>query len=85
MYACRIVCWGLPTGRGVGHHAPSISLGDLDAFITLSLQSHRHLRIPIIDSIVVEFATLLLARSCLIRFSATSHIVHPHILRRQPW
>jgi hypothetical protein len=40
MQACRIVCWGLPTGRGVVHHAPSIRLGDLDSFIALSLESH---------------------------------------------
>jgi hypothetical protein len=26
---------GLPVGRGVGHHAPSIRLGDLDSFTVL--------------------------------------------------
>jgi hypothetical protein len=62
-YACRIVCWGLPTACGAGHHAPDIRLGDLDAFIKLSLQSHRHLRTYIIDSTVGEFATVLLTRS----------------------
>jgi hypothetical protein len=43
LYACRIV-WGLPSDRGVGlgHHASSIRLGDLDAFIALSLQSRQH-------------------------------------------
>jgi hypothetical protein len=76
---------GLPAGRGVGHYAPSTRLGDHDSFIALSLESHRHLRISIIESIVGEFATVLLTCSFVIRFSATSHIVHPHILRRQPW
>jgi hypothetical protein len=53
-----MVCWGLPVGRGVGHHAPSIRtllecallappvrpmLGDLDSSIMLSLESHRYL------------------------------------------
>jgi hypothetical protein len=61
---------GVPTGRRVGHHAPSIR--DLDAFITLSLQSHRYHRISINDSIVGEFATVLLICSFLIRFSFTS-------------
>jgi hypothetical protein len=75
MYACRIVCWGLPTGRGIGHHASSLSLVYLDAFIMPSLQSHRHLCMSIIDSIVDEFAAVLLTRSFLIRFSATSHKV----------
>jgi hypothetical protein len=51
--------------------------------IKLSLESHRHLSINV--SIVGEFATILLTCSFLIRFSATSHIVSPHILRRQPW
>jgi hypothetical protein len=55
--ACRIVCWDLHTGRGVGHHAPSISLRDLGVFIKLSLQSHRHLRTFIIDSIVGEICS----------------------------
>jgi hypothetical protein len=45
-----------PTGRDVVHHgvhvvqvhhAPSIRLRDLDSFITLSLESHRHLRLSI--------------------------------------
>jgi hypothetical protein len=53
--------------------------------LVLSLESHRHLRISIIESIVGEFATVLLTCSLVIRFSATSHVVHPHILRRQPW
>jgi hypothetical protein len=74
----------LRSGRCVGHHAPRIRLGDLYAFIALSLQSHRHLRISIIDSIVGEFAAVLRTCSFVIRFSATSHIAHPHILRRQP-
>jgi hypothetical protein len=51
-----MVCVGLPAFRGVvGHHAPSILLGDLDSFIALSLESHRYLRISIIDSIVGDF------------------------------
>jgi hypothetical protein len=50
-----MVCIGLPAFRGVGHHAPSIFLGNLDFSIALSLESHRHLRISIIDSIVGEF------------------------------
>ena len=50
MQAWRMACFGLPVGRGVGHHAPSIRLGDLDFSIALSLESHRHLRISIIDS-----------------------------------
>jgi hypothetical protein len=38
IYACRMVCWGLPTGRDVVHHAPRIRFWDpLDCFITLSL------------------------------------------------
>jgi hypothetical protein len=50
MYACRMVCWGLPTGRDVVHHAPSIRLGDLSSFIKLSLESHQHLRVSINDA-----------------------------------
>jgi hypothetical protein len=74
-----MVCCGLPVGRGVGHHhAPSIRLGDLDFSITLSLESHRHLRTSIIDSIVEDFAAVLLTVSFVIRFSALSHIVQLH-------
>jgi hypothetical protein len=80
-----MVCCGLPVGRGVGHHAQSIRLGDLDFSITLSLENHRHLRTSIIDSIVGEFGAVLLAFSFVIRFSAISHIVQLHILRRQLW
>jgi hypothetical protein len=43
-----------PTGRGVVHHAPRIRLGDIGGFITLSLESHRHLRVSINESIVGE-------------------------------
>jgi hypothetical protein len=56
-----MVCCDLPIGRGVGQHAPSIRLGDLDSSIALSLDSHRHLRTSIIDSIVREFAALFFA------------------------
>jgi hypothetical protein len=52
-------------------HAPRIRLGDLDCFITLSLESHRHLRVSINESIVGESATIPLTCSFLIRFSAT--------------
>jgi hypothetical protein len=83
-FAWRIVCWGLLVAALLGHHAPPY-LGDLYAFISLSLQSHRHLRISIIDSIVGEFATSRLTRSFVIRLSCISHIVHPHILRRHWW
>jgi hypothetical protein len=55
-----MVCCGLPVGRGVGHHARSIHLGDLDFSTALSLESHRHLHISIIDSIVGEVPTVLL-------------------------
>jgi hypothetical protein len=80
-----MVCCGLPIGRGVEHHAPSIRLGNLGFSITLSLESHRHLRTSIIDSIVGEFAVILLTSSFAIHFSAISHIVKKlHILRRQP-
>jgi hypothetical protein len=58
-----MVCVGLPAFRGVGHHAPSIFLGDLDFSIALSLESHRHLRISIIESIVGEFPAVLLVSS----------------------
>jgi hypothetical protein len=51
-----MVCRRLPAGRGVGEHAPSIRLGDRAFFIALSFESHRHLRISIIESIVGEFA-----------------------------
>jgi hypothetical protein len=60
-------------------HSP----GDLDSSIALSLESHRHLRVSINVSIVGEFATIPLTCSFVIRFSATSHIVSPHILH--PW
>jgi hypothetical protein len=40
-----MVCCGLPVGRDVGHHAPSIRLGHLDFSIALSFESHRHIRI----------------------------------------
>jgi hypothetical protein len=80
-----MVCCGLPVGCGVGHHEPSIRLGDLDFSITLNLGSHRHLRTSIIDSIVGEFAAVLLAFSFVICFSAISHIVGLHILWRQLW
>jgi hypothetical protein len=42
------------TGRDVVHHAPRIRLGDLDCFITQSLESHPHLRVSINKSIVGE-------------------------------
>jgi hypothetical protein len=65
---------------------PRIRLGDLDCrCITLSLESHRHLRVSINESVMGESATIPLTCSFLIRFSATSHIVNPHILRRNPW
>jgi hypothetical protein len=51
-----MVCCGFPGSRAVGHHAPSIRLGDRDCN-TLRLESHRHLRISTIASIVGEFAT----------------------------
>jgi hypothetical protein len=79
-----MVCCGLPVGRGVGHHAPKIRLGDLDSSITLSLGSHRHLRTSIIDSIVGESAAVLVTFSFVIRLFI-SHIVQLHILRRQLW
>jgi hypothetical protein len=86
MYACCMVNRDLPTDRDVVHHAPSSRLGDLDCFIRLSLEeSYRHLRVSINESIVGEFATIPLTCSFLIRFSATFHIVNPHILRRHPW
>jgi hypothetical protein len=74
-----MVCVGLPTFRGVGHHAPSILLGDLDFSIALlSLESHWHLCISIIDSIVGKFPAVLLVSLFVIRFSFNvSHIVHP--------
>jgi hypothetical protein len=75
MKAWRMVSCGVPDGRAVGHHAPSIRLEDLDFSITLSLESHRHLRTSIIDSIVGEVAAVLLAISFVIRFSAISRIV----------
>jgi hypothetical protein len=66
-----MVCCGLPVGRPVEHHAPSIRLlGDLDFSIALSLESHRHLYTFIIDSIVGVFV---------IRFSAMSHIFKLHM------
>ena len=55
-----MVCCGFPARRGVGHHAASIRLGDLDISIALSLESHRILRTSIIDSIVGEFPAALL-------------------------
>jgi hypothetical protein len=58
-----MVCCGLPTARGVGHHAPSIRLGDLDSSIALSLESHGHLLISIIDSFGGEFPAVLLVSS----------------------
>jgi hypothetical protein len=76
-----MVCCGLPACHGVGHHAAlSIRLEDLDFSVTLSLESHRHLRTSIIDSIVGEFSAALLTCSFVIRFSAISKIVHlqPH-------
>jgi hypothetical protein len=60
-------------------HSP----GDLDS--SIEFESHRHLRVSINVSIVGEFATIPLTCSFVIRFSATSHIVSPHILRRHPW
>jgi hypothetical protein len=69
-------CCGLRVCRGVGHHATSIRLPDLEFSIALSLESHRHLRISIIDSIVGEFPAVLLVSSFVIRFSFISHIVH---------
>jgi hypothetical protein len=79
-----MVCCGLPNdARGVEHHAPSIRLGDLGSSIALSLESHRHLRISIIDSIAGELPAVLLVSSVVIRLSAMSHIVHLHILRRR--
>jgi hypothetical protein len=44
------------------------------------LESHRHLRVSINESIVGESATILLTCSFLIRFSATSHIVNPQVI-----
>jgi hypothetical protein len=44
------------------------------------LESHRHLRTSIIDSIVGEFPAVILTVSFVIRCSATSHIVKRHIL-----
>jgi hypothetical protein len=64
-----MVCCGLHVGRGFGHNAPSIRLGDLDFSIKLNLESHRHLRASIIESIVGEFAAALLTFSFVIRFS----------------
>jgi hypothetical protein len=69
-----MVCCGLPPTRGVGHHAPTIRLGDLDSSIALSLESHPHLRISIIDSIVGEFPAVLLVSSLVIRLSAMSQV-----------
>jgi hypothetical protein len=57
-------------GRDVVQHAPSIRLGVLDSFIALSFESYLHLRVSINESIVAEFATVLLTCSCGIRFSA---------------
>jgi hypothetical protein len=68
------MAYGLPVGRGVRQHAPSIRLGDPDAFIALSLESHRHLRISIIDAIVGEFPAVLLVFSFVIPF--LRHIPH---------
>jgi hypothetical protein len=56
----RMGCCGLLVGRRVRHHAPSIRLGDLDFSSTLNLESHRQFRTNIIDSIVGEFAAVLL-------------------------
>jgi hypothetical protein len=49
-----MVCYGL-----IGHHASSIRLGDRDFSVALSLKSHQHLRISIIDCIVGEFPAVL--------------------------
>jgi hypothetical protein len=81
--AWRMVYYDFPIGRGVGYHAPSIRLGDLDFSIALSLESHRILRSCIINSIVGEFPAALLTCSFVIRFSAISNIAHLHILPRQ--
>jgi hypothetical protein len=64
-----MVCCGLPVERGVGHHAPSIRLGNLDFSITLSLESHRHLRTTIIDSIFV--------RDPFLSYIPHRHVAHP--------
>jgi hypothetical protein len=83
-YVCKRVVWSAEVSLlAVVHHAPSIRLGDLDS--SIALESHRHLRVSINVSIVGEFATIPLTCSFVIRFSATSHIVSPHILRRHPW
>jgi hypothetical protein len=58
---------------------------DILTFPLLRLESHRHLRTSIINSIVGEFEALLLTFLFVIRFSAVSHTVHLHILLRQPW
>jgi hypothetical protein len=70
-----MVCCGLPIGRGVGHHAASIRLGDLDFSIALSLESHRQLRTSIIDSIVAEFPAALLT-TCLFVIRFLCYIPH---------
>jgi hypothetical protein len=58
-----MVCCGFPVGR---------RLGDLD--FSISLESHRHLRTSIIDSIEGEFAAALLTFSFVILFSAISMV-----------
>jgi hypothetical protein len=58
--------------NGVGHHAPSIRLGDLDFSIALSLESHRHLRTSIIDSIAGEFPEALLTCSFVIHLISST-------------
>jgi hypothetical protein len=70
LYAWRMVCCcGLPVGRGVGDHAPSIRLGDLHFSIRLSVESHHwNLRTSTIDSIVgVRSRNIVHSRS-LMRF-----------------
>jgi hypothetical protein len=61
----RFPCWSWCTRTPFAKHAPSIRLGDVDSSIVaaLSLESHRHLRTSIIDSIVGEFPAVILTVS----------------------
>jgi hypothetical protein len=82
MLAWCMACCNFPVGRGAGHHAPSIRLGDLDFSITLSLEPSAS-SYSIIDSIAGAFVAVLLTFSFVIRFSVISHIVKLHILLRR--
>jgi hypothetical protein len=62
-----MVCFGFPAFRGVGHHAPRIFLGDLDFSIALSLESHRHLRISMLNVILFIFVLAACSQSELSR------------------